>query len=112
MSTLERRPKTSRRRPPGPSLTARPTLLVFGSATSGDSRRTDGFLANVLQHRRNHETFRIVRVDADQRPDVLTRFAIQEIPTLVVLVDGEIRARLSKPRGCRTISDLLSPWLK
>lgn len=75
-------------------------------------RRADGFLAQVLQRRSNHETFRILRVEANVRPDLVARFAITEIPTLLVLVDGEIRGRLSNPRGCSVISDLLAPWLR
>jgi hypothetical protein len=33
-----------------------PGLLFFHSPTEGSSRRVEGFLAQVLQRRRNHET--------------------------------------------------------
>jgi thioredoxin-like negative regulator of GroEL len=71
-----------------------------------------GFLAEVLQRRRNHDTFELQRIDADERPDLVERFGVEEIPTLLVLDDGRIRARLSNPRGCRDLADLLSPWLR
>lgn len=91
---------------------ARPTLVVFYSAKSGSSRRVDGFLAQVLQRRRNHSTFRLLRVEADSRPDLLQRLRVTDVPTLLVLDGGRIRGRLSNPHGCTEISELLSPWLK
>src|SRR5438046_1957932 len=48
-----------------------PQLLFFCSQASGKSRRTEGFLAQVLQHRRNHETFRVRRIDADRHPHLV-----------------------------------------
>jgi DNA-binding HxlR family transcriptional regulator len=98
--------------PPESAVAETPTLVVFFSARSGSSRRAEGFLATVLQRRQNHETFRLVRVDADERPDLVERFQVEEIPTLVVVTGGSVRGRLSTPSGCPEISQLLSPWLK
>jgi hypothetical protein len=42
-----------------------PQLVFFYSPRSGQSRRADGFLAQVLQRRHNHETFTLVRVDVE-----------------------------------------------
>lgn len=92
---------------------SQPLLLFFCSATSGKSRRrVDGFLAQVLQHRANHSTFRVHRVDAGQRPDLLERLRVSEIPTLLVVVDGRVRARLAKPTGAAQIMCFLAQWLK
>ncbi len=33
------------------------------------------------------------------------------MPTLVVVVGKSVRAKLSKPRGCRDIESFLAPWL-
>jgi thioredoxin-like negative regulator of GroEL len=66
----------------------------------------------VLQRRANHATFRLVRVEADGRPDLVERLQIGELPTLLVIADGRVCGRLVKPSGCRQISQLLSPWLK
>jgi hypothetical protein len=41
----------------------KPSLLFFFDARSGRSRRVEGFLAQVLQHRRNHDTFHLYRID-------------------------------------------------
>jgi DNA-binding HxlR family transcriptional regulator len=98
--------------PAGLDVAERPRLVMFFSARSGSSRRADGFLANVLQRRHNHETFRLFRVEADTRPDLVERFHVAEIPTLLVVTDRRVRGRLSNPRGCAEISQFLSPWLK
>lgn len=88
-----------------------PGLVFFHSSTSGSSRRVEGFLAQVLQRRRNHGTFKLYRVDERERPDLVQRFAIDQIPTLVVVESRAVRARLARPRGCREIETFLAPWL-
>jgi len=88
-----------------------PGLVFFHSSVSGQCRRVEGFLAQVLQRRRNHGTFRLYRVDGEERPDLLERFDVANVPTLVVLQDKHVRARLERPRGCREIERFLAPWL-
>lgn len=89
-----------------------PSLLFFFSSTSGSSRRVDGFLAQVLQRRANHSTFKLVRIDADQNPDLASRLRVTDLPALLVVEGGRVRGRIAKPNGCRQISQLLAPWLK
>lgn len=89
----------------------RPHLLFFYSPTSGSSRRTEGFLAQVLQRRRNHHAFQLRRIDADQHPQLVERFKVDAIPALVVVEDKRVRARLDRPRGCAQIFQTLAPWL-
>jgi thioredoxin-like negative regulator of GroEL len=100
---------------PHPAPTAprktKPRLIFFTSELSGRCRRVDGFLAQVLQRRQNHGTFRLYRVDERERPDLIRRFEVDEVPTLVVVEDRTIHARLKKPRGCREIESFLAPWL-
>jgi thioredoxin-like negative regulator of GroEL len=81
-------------------------------ASSGRCRRVEGFIAQVLQRRANHETFRIYRVDADQNPTLVDRFDVDAVPTLLVVEQKRIRARLEEPRGCREIEAFLKPWLQ
>ena len=90
---------------------SRPRLVLFYSPTSGRSRRAEGFLAQVLQRRRNHDTFQVVRVNIDKRPDLAEKFRINETPTFLVIDDDRVSARLDSPRGCRDITLCLSPWL-
>jgi thioredoxin-like negative regulator of GroEL len=93
------------------ALPAKPGLVFFHSARSGSSRRVEGFLAQVLQRRRNHGTFRLYRVAEEERPDLVERFKVTTMPTLVVVEGKSVRGRLEKPRGCRDIEAFLAPWL-
>ncbi len=90
----------------------KPRLVFFHSKYSGKCRRVEGFVAQVLQRRQNHGTFVLREVDVDEHPELLERFQIDEVPTLVVVEDRQVKRRLSHPRGCRDIEDLLAPWLK
>ena len=89
----------------------KPRLVFFYSAESGRCRRVDGFLAQVLQQRRNHETFQVYRVDREERPDLAERFHLERVPTLYVVEGKRVLARLEEPRGCRDIQRFLQPWL-
>lgn len=91
---------------------SRPTLILFTSHREGRSRRAEGFLAQVLQRRRNHETFAVRYVAREERPDLLDKFRIRETPTIVVVEDRRVRGRLSQPRGCEEIQTFLAPWLR
>jgi thioredoxin-like negative regulator of GroEL len=86
-------------------------LVFFYSSVSGASRRAEAFLAQVLQRRRNHETFRLYRVDEQERPDLVTRFAVAATPTFVVFEDRLVCGRLEQPTGARQIEHFLAPWL-
>ena len=88
-----------------------PRLVFFHSTLSGHCRRVEGFLAQVLQRRRNHGTFHVVRVDEEERPDLIERFKIQTLPTIVVVEGKAVAGRLERPRGCRDIEGFLAPWL-
>jgi thioredoxin-like negative regulator of GroEL len=89
----------------------KPTLVFFYTAECGRCRRVEGFLAQVLQHRRNHETFRLYRVDSGQQPELAERFELEKVPTLFVVEGKRVRARLEQPRGCSDIQRFLAPWL-
>ena len=92
--------------------TARPLLIFFTSATDGRCRRAEGYLAQVLQRRRNHDTFSLRYVPQEERPDLLERFRIGTTPTLVVVDQKVVRGRLVQPRGCEEIQTFLAPWLR
>jgi thioredoxin-like negative regulator of GroEL len=90
----------------------RPRLVFFYSAASGRSRRAEGFLAQVLQRRRNHDTFDLVRVEVGRRPDLAERFRVDVVPTFVVVQGRRVRRRIVTPGGCREIEQALAPWLR
>lgn len=95
-----------------PAQEEKPGLVFFFSATSGASRRAEGFLAQVLQRRGNHGTFQLHHIDADKHSEFASRLDVTDTPTLVIVDGGRIRARISKPSGCREIERALSPWLR
>ena len=89
----------------------RPRLVFFFSPQSGRCRRVEGFIAQVLQRRRNHDTFELVRVPVDKRPDLAEKFGIDEVPTICVVQDRKLRKRIVAPRGCRELEQELDRWL-
>lgn len=90
---------------------AKPRLVFFYVHASGRCRRVEGFLAQVLQQRQNHETFQLYRVDSEQHPELAQRFAVERVPSLFVVEGKHVSARLEEPRGCRDIQKFLEPWL-
>lgn len=90
----------------------KPILLFFTSSREGSSRRAEGFLAQVLQRRRNHETFSIRYVAREDHPELLERFRVAQTPTIVVVDEKRVRGRLAQPRGCEEIQRFLAPWLR
>src|ERR1043166_9414965 len=88
----------------------KPSLVFFHSAASGRCRRVEGFLAQVLQRRSNHDTFEVVRLDADRHDELVEQFKIDTIPTIVVGTGKRAQGRLLNPRGCRDIEKFLAPW--
>jgi thioredoxin-like negative regulator of GroEL len=87
-------------------------LVLFYSPLSGRCRRVEGYLAQVLQHRRNHDTFEVLRVPVDSRPDLARRFRIEAIPTVLVVEGRRITCRIEQPRGCRELEGRLQRWLR
>jgi len=96
----------------GSRMVEKPGLVYFHSSRSGKCRRIEGYIAQVLQHRRNHDTFRYYAVAQEERPDLLEKFGIELTPTLVVLERKTVKARLESPRGSKEIERFLAPWLK
>ena len=91
---------------------ARPKLLFFCTDSSGSSRRVEGFLAQVLQRRQNHDTFELRRIDYDTRTDLAQLCGVHGSPALVVVENKRVHARIEQPRGCKDIQEALAPWLR
>jgi thioredoxin-like negative regulator of GroEL len=92
-------------------LEERPRLIFFFSPHSGRCRRVEGFIAQVLQRRRNHNTFELVRVSVDRHPELAARFRVERVPTICVVERRKLRQRIVAPRGCRELAQALEPWL-
>ena len=90
----------------------KPRLLVFYRRSEGASRVIDAHLAQVLQARKNHETFVVHRVEVSERPDLDARLKVETLPSLVVVDDKRVTGKLEQPRGSKDIKEFLKPWLR
>ena len=97
--------------PTGRAGPDRPTLYFFYSPTSGPSRRVEAFLSQVLQRRQKHRMFAVQRVNCDEHPELVERYAVKQMPTLIVTESRGVLGRLEGFCGCREIEKLLQPWL-
>ena len=86
----------------------RPTLIYFASRRSGPCRRVQAFLDQVLQSRRNHETFRRSDVDVDEQPELARRFQVEQLPTIIVVHEGKIAQRIEGRVGTPQIRTVLA----
>ena len=91
---------------------SKPRLLVFYDAHDGKARRVEGFIAQILQRRRNHETFLVHRLEMTERADLAKRLRVTASPSLVVVDGNKVRGRLEKPHNAVEIQSLLAPWLR
>jgi thioredoxin 1 len=77
-----------------------PVLVEVGAEWCPPCRALEPVLGDVAGERRGR--LEVVRVDADQNPDVAARFGIMSVPTLLLFAAGELRGRWvgyrSKPR--------------
>ena len=97
---------------PVPQPEERPRLVFFYSPLSGRCRRVEGFIAQVLQRRQNHETFELVRVSVERRPDLAKKFHVEQVPTICVVQGRKLRRTIVAPHGCRELEEELEPWLR
>jgi thioredoxin-like negative regulator of GroEL len=89
-----------------------PGLIFFYSGSSGQCRRVESFLAQVLQRRANHGTFKVYNVDVDKHPELAKRFKVADVPVLCVVENRAVKGRLDQPKGSREIAGFLAPWLR
>ena len=79
---------------------ARSLLVFFSSSRSGPARRMESLLAHLARKERHR--LRVIQVDADRRPDLADRLAVEGVPTLVLVQDnravGRIEGRASAPQ--------------
>ena len=76
-------------------------VLLVTRRTSGVGRRMESVLARLQV--RERDRVRVERVDADDRPDLVRRLGVQEIPSIVMLRG---RRRLACLNGRTTLGDV------
>ena len=89
----------------------RPTLLLMTSSRSGHCRRVEGFVAAILAERKNHRTFDVRSIPVEERPETHDRLRVSALPTLLVVEDRTVVARLDGAQKKDEIGRLLAPWL-
>jgi thioredoxin 1 len=86
-----------------------PTLLFFTKATSGPARRMESLLAHLA--RKERDRLRISRIDVSESPEWAARFAIEDVPTLVLIKDRRPVARLEGRVSAPQIERMLEPYV-
>lgn len=88
---------------------SKPLLVFFSSERSGPGRRMESLLAHLARKERARLDVR--RVDIDARPEVAERFRIDAVPTLVLVKEKRVVARLEGRASAPTIERMLEPHL-
>jgi thioredoxin-like negative regulator of GroEL len=86
--------------------------MYFTSPRSGPARRVESLLDQVLQERRNHDAFERTVVDVDEEAPVASRYAVDAVPTILVIEDGREVCRIDGRPSVAALREALSPWLR
>ena len=87
----------------------RPLLVFFSSRRSGPARRMESLLAHIA--RKERERLRVTIVDIDARPEFAERFQVETVPTLVLVKEKRVVARLDGRASAPRIERMLEPHL-
>ena len=87
----------------------RPLLVFFSSRRSGPARRMESLLAHIA--RKERDRLRVTIVDIDERADFAERFKVETVPTLVLVKDKRVVARLEGRASAPRIERMLEPHL-
>jgi thioredoxin 2 len=86
-----------------------PKLVFFTAETSGPARRMESLLAHVAHRDRGRLQLR--RVDADRHPQLVKKFGVTTIPSLILVVDKKVVARIDGRASMPQIERLLDEHL-
>jgi len=86
-----------------------PLLVFFTSNRSGPARRMESLLAHIARKKR--EQLRVRRVDVDRHPEIAERFQIGEVPSLALVMEKKIVARLDGRATAPRIESMLQSHL-
>jgi thioredoxin-like negative regulator of GroEL len=87
----------------------KPLLVFFCSQRSGPARRMESLLAHLA--RKERQRLVVKRVDVEHRPELAERFEVDEVPTLVLVKDKRVVARLAGRASAPKIERMLEPHL-
>jgi len=88
---------------------ARPLLVFFWSERSGPARRMESLLAHLARKERTR--LRVMRVDVDQQPQLVERFQVGDVPTLVLVKGKRVVDRIEGRASAPAIESMVQPHL-
>jgi thioredoxin-like negative regulator of GroEL len=86
-----------------------PLLAFFTNARSGPARRMESLLSHLAQKERSR--LRLTQIDVDRRPELADRFRVDAVPTLLLIKDRRVVARLEGRASAPRIEQMLDPHL-
>jgi thioredoxin 2 len=89
---------------------ALPMLVFFTRRTSGPARRMESLLAHTA--RKERERLRVWRVDADEHPRLVRKFAVDQVPSLVLVVGSKVAGRLDGRANLPQIEHFLEQHMR
>jgi thioredoxin 1 len=87
----------------------RPLLVFFTSRRSGPARRMESLLAHIA--RKERDTLVIKKVDVDERPDLVAKFHVSQVPALALVRGKKVVARLEGRATAPKIESMLEAEL-
>jgi len=87
----------------------KPVLVDFWAEWCAPCRAIAPILKDIAAEK--GDTLRVVKLNADEHPDVLRRLGILSIPTLILFAKGERKARLVGARGKEQLLREIDPHL-
>jgi thioredoxin 1 len=88
----------------------RPLLVFFTSQRSGPARRMESLLAHIA--RKERDTLDVKKVDVDERPDLVEKFNVSQVPALALVVGKKVVARLEGRSTAPKIESMLEENLE
>lgn len=86
-----------------------PVLVDFSAVWCGPCKMLDPIVNQLADEW--HGKVKVVKVDADENPDILTRYGILGIPTLLLFRGGQVQERLVGFMPKEKLAAKLSPHL-
>ena len=83
----------------------RPLLVFFTSRRSGPARRMESLLAHIA--RKERDTLVVKKVDVDERPDLVEKFRVAQVPALALVRGKRVVARLEGRATAPKIESML-----
>ena len=87
----------------------RPLLVFFSSPRSGPARRMESLLAHL--GRKERTRLRVARVDVEDRPELVERFKVSTVPTLVLVKEKRVVVRIEGRASAPRIEKAIAPHL-